>query len=145
MFGDRDDDWGGEEDLGSDIDMEELAGRAKELKTVDMEDDIEVVPSGAGTQKATVSLPKPESDSESTTEPDSEEENASSTSEEAAPPSASTPAPVMTTATTVSGPPKLKDLFAPREEEGLYRIATKQMLRSLTTCLLQLASRFSAT
>lgn len=122
LFGGKDDaEWGDRESLDSDIDMDNLPQRTSTV--ADEDDDIEVVPMDVDT------LPVLASSRE--TQP-AEEESATE-SESTPPPRETTPPPKSTKST------KLKDLFAPRNDEGLF-FAVFVSLCILTPC--QLVSRY---
>lgn len=95
LFGNRDDsEWGDKESLGSDLDTDDIAQREGGLKIVDDEDDVEVVPMDIDDRQS---------------EYIAQEETQTSPPEKSPPARSSAPASRQT---------KLKDLFAPREEEG---------------------------
>ena len=123
LFGGRNDnEWGDKESLGSDVDMDELAPRQTQLLAGDVEDDIEVVPMAVD-----------EAQTESSTEDEAE-------GSEAAEPEAQAPVPSTAPAPKST---KLKDLFAPREEEGEFGNIFPDGLCSHTSSLLvQLASHY---
>lgn len=108
MFG-NEDNWGGEESLDSDVDMDAVVESKQRTvpDRVDEQDDFEVVPMDVE-QEPPAASPVP-SDSDIEQQPE---------------PVASEPAP--------SKSAKLKDLFAPREEEGLYQSPESCDLHSLT-------------
>lgn len=98
LFGGRDEnEWGEKESLGSDVDMEELKGQARMVSVVEDEDDIEVVPMEVDERQPQEVVAQDREDTPATEGP---------------PASAPAPAPV-------AKPTKLKELFAPREEEGM--------------------------
>jgi hypothetical protein len=124
LFGNAD--WGGAEDLGSDVDMDELAGSARVLRDAEVEDDIEIVPSDADVKAMSI-----EYLDERELEPEDEEtvaalEHSSAETSVAVLSSEPTSAPA-------PKPSKLKDLFAPREEEGMYAIILAQCCTLLNT------------
>ncbi|EKM50066.1 uncharacterized protein PHACADRAFT_264577 [Phanerochaete carnosa HHB-10118-sp] len=112
LFGDDDKNWGGEESL-SDVDMDELAERGKE----EFKDDTEVVPIVTGAKKRTA----PTSDVEEE-EREEEEESGEEAEEPSSAQKAPVPLPVPPTITQAVKPTKLKDLFAPREEEAVFSL-----------------------
>lgn len=93
LFGNRDDDdWGDKENLGSDVDMDELAERGQGLSIGDINDDVEVVPMSVDDEEPEVIVATEETQATLPVKEDS--------------------APAVKQA-------KLKDLFAPREEDGM--------------------------
>ncbi|KAI0057367.1 hypothetical protein BV25DRAFT_1831197 [Artomyces pyxidatus] len=103
MFGDDGDDWGGVESAGSDVDMDDLSARA-DIGRGDDDMEIEVVPKA----KPTGELPLAEEESD-----DTEADLDTTTAEE----TVEAPRPPPRTQVT-----KLKDLFAPREEDAGFSL-----------------------
>lgn len=122
LFGGKDDaEWGDRESLDSDIDMDTLPQRTSAV--ADEDDDIEVVPMDVDNLPVLApSRETQEAEEESVTE-----------SESSPPPREKTPPPKPTKST------KLKDLFAPRDDESLF-FAFFASLCVLTPC--QLVSRY---
>ncbi|GJE93218.1 hypothetical protein PsYK624_093770 [Phanerochaete sordida] len=121
LFGDDDKNWGGEEDL-SDVDMDELAGE-KELQNREFDDDIEFVPAAKATEKSTIPTTAAHDEGEGAgdeeeDEEEEEEEDEESVSTDSVPP----PQAASAVATQAAKPSKLKDLFAPREEEAGFSL-----------------------
>jgi hypothetical protein len=116
LFGSNDDDdWVGQEDVDSDIDISELVKGDRML--VDDEDPgFEVVPLNAPVRNA-ISVPEEE-------ESDSEEEKEDAKHDDNMDIDQKTQSAAEETHATNSKPKTLKDLFAPREEEGNVSLST---------------------
>lgn len=104
LFGDADDEWVGQEEIDSDIDVSELVKGDRML--VDENIDFEIVPRNASIK--TVSIVA-QSDAESESEDEDEPQDAGNMEVDQP-----------TVSVKDSKPKTLKDLFAPREEEGEY-------------------------
>ena len=104
LFGDADDDWVGQEEIDSDIDVSELVKGDRIL--VDENIDFEIVPRNASTKNVSRAA---QPDGESGSEVDDDPQNAENMEVDQA-----------TASVQDSKPKTLKDLFAPREEEGDY-------------------------
>ena len=106
LFGDDDRNWGGEETL-SDVDMDGLTSRRRQVQDDEHEDDIEVVLTAVNARTAAAPV-----------YPAEEEEGEKEEETEGRGPAEKATSPAPTPTAPAAKAAKLKDLFAPREEEG---------------------------
>lgn len=123
LFGNDADDWVGQEEIDSDIDVSELVKGDRMLVEEDVE--FEVVPKNAPVKSFSAPAVDEESD---------EESEEMEVDQPAALPTPSTASPVKD-----AKPKTLKDLFAPREEDGEYSLPKTYFLTDITpiySCIL---------